>query len=190
MANNSNNNIDNLVEKLVSINRNTKVVSGGKNLSFSALIIVGDKKGKIGFGMGKALEVGDARTKASNSAKKKLIKIPLKEGRTVHHDYEGSFGACKVVIRSAPVGTGVISGGIMRNIFECLGIKDVIAKTVGSNNPYNVVLATFKALQEINSPKIVADRRGKNINEVIRRRNQLMGMAVENNELEEKKDVK
>jgi small subunit ribosomal protein S5 len=172
-------NIENLVEKLISINRNTKVVTGGKNLSFTALVIVGDKKGKVGYGTGKALEVTDAKNKANNSAKKKLVKIPLKEGRTLHHDYEGSYGACKVVIKTAPAGTGVISGGIMRDIFECLGIKDVIAKTIGSNNPYNVVLATFKALQEVNSPKSVADRRGKNINEIIKRRNQIVGSITE-----------
>jgi small subunit ribosomal protein S5 len=138
--------------------------------------------------MGKALEVSDAKAKANTSAKKRMIKIPLKEGRTLHHDYEGSFGACKVIIRSAVSGTGVISGGIMRNIFECLGVKDVIAKTIGSNNPYNVIMATFIVLQDINSPKAVADRRGKNINEVIRRRNQLMGIVIENNEEEKKND--
>lgn len=180
--------INNLIEKLVSINRNTKVVTGGKNLSFSALMIVGDKKGKAGFGMGKALEVADARSKATNVAKKKMVKIPLKEGRTVHHDYEGTFGACKVVIRSAPSGTGIISGGVMRHIFECLGIKDVVAKTVGSGNPYNVVMATFNALNNINSPKTVAERRKRNINEVIKRRNQLVTAGGSDNEDSDKKE--
>ncbi|MDD2839938.1 MAG: 30S ribosomal protein S5 [Rickettsiales bacterium] len=171
-----------LVEKLVSINKCTKVVKGGKNLSFAALVVVGDKKGKINFGVGKAREVADARTKAFTNAKKILKKVPLKESRTVHHDCEGTFGACKVIIRTAPSGTGVISGGVKRNIFECLGIKDVVAKTVGSNNPYNVIMATFNALLGINSPKVVAERRGKNINEVIKRRNFLMNVVVNNEE--------
>lgn len=171
-----------LIEKLISVNKCTKVVSGGKNLSFAALVVVGDKKGKVNFGIGKAREVADARTKAFTNAKKMLKKVPLKESRTVHHDCEGNFGACKVIIRTAPSGTGVISGGIMRNIFECLGIKDVVAKSIGSNNPYNVVMATFDALLGMNSPKAVAERRGKNINEVIKRRNFLMNIVVNNEE--------
>ena len=174
-----------LVEKLIAVNKTTKVVQGGKNLSFTVLVVVGDKKGKVNFGIGKAREVADARNKAFTNAKKMLIKIPLKEGRTVHHDIEGNYGACKVIIRTAPSGTGVISGGIMRSIFEALGIKDVVAKSVGGNNPYNVVRATFNALQIINSPKSVADRRGKNINEIIKRRNSLLNFNA-NNEDEEK----
>jgi len=170
-----------LVEKLVSINKCSKVVSGGKTLSFAALVIVGDKKGKMNFGTGKAKEVADARTKAFANAKKILKKVPLKEGRTVHHDCEGTYGACKVIIRTAPSGTGIISGGVMRSIFECLGIKDVVAKSVGSANPYNVVLATFDALLGANSPKSVADRRGKNINEIIKRRNLIMNSNNSNN---------
>ncbi|MDR2526853.1 MAG: 30S ribosomal protein S5 [Rickettsiales bacterium] len=184
-------NLENLVEKLISINRNTKVVTGGKSLSFSALVIVGDKKGRVGYGMGKALEVSDAKSKANNAAKKKLFKIPLKEGRTLHHDYESSFGACKVIIKTAVPGTGIISSQTMRSIFECLGIRDVVAKVVGSNNPYNVVRATFKALQSVNSPKVVADRRGKNVNEIIKRRNQLMGGSMnEDKENDNKEDLK
>ena len=174
-----------LVEKVISVNKCTKVVKGGKNLSFAVLVVVGDKKGRINFGIGKAREVADARAKAFTNAKKSLKKVPLKEVRTLHHDYEGDFGACKVVIRNAPSGTGVISGGIMRSIFECLGVKDVVAKTIGSNNPYNVVMATFNALLDINSPKAVAERRGLNINEVIKRRNFLMN--VNNNNEEEGK---
>jgi small subunit ribosomal protein S5 len=181
-------NIDSLVEKLISINRNTRVVTGGKNLSFSALVVVGDKKGRVGFGMGKALEVNDAKQKAGNLARKRLIKVPLKESRTVHHDYETTFGACKVIVRSAPMGTGIISGNIQRSVFEALGIKDIVCKTVGSNNPYNVVMAIFKVFKEINSPKTVADRRGKNINEIIKRRNQLMGSV--DDEKKETTDVK
>ena len=178
-------NKESLVEKLVSVNKCTKVVKGGKNLSFGVLVVVGDKKGRINFGTGKAREVADARTKAFANAKKTLKKIPLKEGRTVHHDVEGNFGACKVVIRTAPSGTGIISGGVMRSIFECLGIKDVVAKSIGSSNPYNVIMATFDALLNINSPKSVADRRGKNINEIIKRRNLIMN-SVANNEEEGK----
>ncbi len=169
-----------LVEKLISVNKCTKVVKGGKNLSFGALVVVGDKKGRINFGTGKAREVADARTKAFTNAKKMLKKVPLKEGRTVHHDVEGEYGACKVIIRTAPSGTGIISGGVMRSIFECLGVKDVVAKSVGSSNPYNVIMAAFNALLNINSPKSVADRRGKNINEIIKRRNSLMNSSVNN----------
>ena len=180
-----NSNKDNaLVEKLIIVNKCTKVVKGGKNLSFGAVVVVGDKKGRINFGVGKAREVADARNKAFASAKKSLKKVPLKEGRTVHHDIEGQYGACKVVIRTAPSGTGIISGGVMRSIFECLGIKDVVAKSIGSSNPYNVILATFNALLNINSPKAVADRRGKNINEIIKRRNSLLNSG--NNEEEGK----
>ena len=175
-------NKDSLVEKLISVNKCTKVVSGGKNLSFAALVVVGDKKGRVNFGSGKAREVADARAKAFANAKKSLIKVPLKEGRTVHHDVEGNFGACKVIIRTAPSGTGIISGGVMRDIFECLGIKDVVAKSIGSPNPYNVVMATFNALSNINSPKSVAERRGKNINEIIKRRNSLMNSGTNNEE--------
>jgi small subunit ribosomal protein S5 len=167
---------DSLIEKIVSVNKNSKVVTGGKTLSFSVLVVVGDKKGKVNFGKGKAKEVADARTKAFAVAKRILKKVPLKEGRTIHHDCEGEYGACKVVIRSAPSGTGIIAGGIMRNIFECLGIKDIVSKTIGSNNPYNVVLATFDAFSNMNSPKLVADRRGKNINEIIKRRNSILNI--------------
>lgn len=175
-------NRESLVEKLISINKCTKVVKGGKNLSFGALVVVGDKKGKVNFGTGKAREVADARNKAFTNAKRSLKRIPLKEGRTVHHDIEGNFGACKVVVRTAPLGTGVISGGVMRSIFECLGVKDVVAKSIGSSNPYNVIMATFNALLNINSPKSVADRRGKNINEIIKRRNSLLNSVVNNEE--------
>lgn len=179
---NRDNRDNSLVEKLVDINKCTKVVKGGKTLSFAALVVVGDKKGRVNFGSGKAKEVADARTKAFTNAKKNLKKVPLKEGRTVHHDCEGTYGACKVIIRTAPSGTGVISGGIMRSIFECLGIKDIVAKSVGSANPYNVILATFDALLGMNSPKSVADRRGKNINEIIKRRNLIMNSVATNEE--------
>ena len=179
----NNNNNDNLIEVVVSTNKCTKVVKGGKNLSFAVLSIVGDKKGRVSYGIGKAREVADARTKAFTNAKKKLIKIPLKESRTVHYDIETTFSACKVIIRSAPSGTGIIAGNIQRNIFECLGIKDVVAKSVGTTNPYNVVFATFKALTSIDSPKNIADRRGKNIGDIIKRRNKL----ISSNNIEEGK---
>lgn len=171
-----------LVEKLISVNRCTKVVKGGKNMSFGALVIVGDKKGKVNFGIGKAKEVADSRTKAFVNAKKVLKKVSLKESRTIHYDVEGNYGACKVVIRTAPSGTGIIAGGVMRSIFECVGIKDVVAKSIGSNNPYNVILATFDALLNANSPKTVAERRGKNVNEIIKRRNTLLNVVVTNEE--------
>ena len=171
-----------LVEKLIMVNKVSKTVSGGKNMSFAALVVVGDKKGKVNFGTGKAREVADARTKAFASAKRLLKKVPLKEGRTLHHDVEGGYGACKVIIRTAPSGTGIIAGGVMRSVFECLGIKDIVAKSIGSPNPYNVILATFDALLGVNSPKSVADRRNKNVNEIIKRRNLLLNSLVTNEE--------
>lgn len=171
-----------LVEKVITTGRTSKTVTGGKNISFRVLVVVGDKKGRVGFGCGKAREVADARTKAFTAAKRVLKKVPLKEGRTLHHDVEGGYGACKAVIRTAPSGTGIIAGGVMRSVFECLGIKDVVAKSIGSPNPYNVILATFDALLGVNSPKSVADRRGKNVNEIIKRRNLLLNSVVTNEE--------
>jgi small subunit ribosomal protein S5 len=160
-----------LVEQLVFVNKSSKTITGGKSLSFGALVIVGDKKGKVGFGTGKAKEVGDARAKAFEAAKKTMIKIPLKEGRTIHHDCEGKFGAGKVYIRYAKPGTGVIAGGPMRAIFECLGVHDIVTKSLGTQNPYNMVLATFDALKKLNSPKSIAEKRGKHISDVIKKRN-------------------
>ena len=145
-----------LVEKLVFVNRVAKTVKGGRTMSFAALVVVGDQKGRIGFGSGKAAEVPEAIVKATNEAKKNMIRIPLREGRTLHHDISGRFGAGKVVLRTAPAGTGVIAGGPMRAVFEVLGVQDVVAKSLGSNNPYNMIKATFAALQAINSPRMVA----------------------------------
>ena len=161
---------DDILEKLVHINRITKVVKGGRRFSFAALVVVGDQKGHVGFGHGKAREVPEAIKKATDSAKASLVKVPLKEGRTLHHDIEGRHGAGKVILRTAPPGTGIIAGGPMRAVFEVLGIQDVVAKSIGSSNPYNMVRATVKALSKINSPRQVAARRGKKVNQVISQR--------------------
>ena len=152
-----------LIEKLVHINRVSKTVKGGKRFGFAALVVVGDGKGRAGFGHGKAREVPEAISKATAAAKKKMIRVPLKEGRTLHHDGNGHFGAGRVTLRSAPQGTGIIAGGPMRAIFESLGVADVVTKSVGTSNPYNMIRATFEALGEQTSPKSVAQRRGKKI---------------------------
>ena len=158
-----------LIEKLVHINRVSKTVKGGKRFGFAALVVVGDGKGRVGFGHGKAREVPEAITKATASAKKKMVRVPLKDGRTLHHDGKGRFGAGKVNLRSAPAGTGIIAGGPMRAVFESLGVHDVVTKSVGSSNPYNMIRATFDALTEQTSPKSVAQRRGKKIADLLGR---------------------
>lgn len=165
-----NNNVE-LIERLVMVNRVSKTVKGGKNMSFSALVVVGDKNGKVGYGKGNAIEVNDAKTKAFEAAKKAMVKLSLKEGRTIHHDTHGRFCAAKVYLRSAPAGTGVIAGGPMRAIFECAGIHDVVSKSVGTSNPYNMVAATFAALESLISPRLVAERRSKEISEIVKKRN-------------------
>ena len=157
-------------EKLVAINRITKVVKGGRRFGFAALVVVGNQKGSIGIGQGKSKQVPDAIKKATEVAKRNLIKIPLKEGRTLHHDIEGRHGAGKVILRSAPPGTGIIAGGPMRAVFEVLGVQDVVAKSIGSSNPYNMVRATVMALGKVNSPRQVAARRGKKVSDVINQR--------------------
>ena len=154
---------DGIIEKLVHINRVSKTVKGGKRFGFAALVVVGDGQGRVGFGHGKAREVPEAITKATASARKKMIRVPLKEGRTLHHDGNGRFGAGKVTLRTAPPGTGIIAGGPMRAVFESLGVADVVTKSVGTSNPYNMIRATFDALQEQTSPKSVAQRRGKKV---------------------------
>jgi small subunit ribosomal protein S5 len=156
-----------LIEKLVHINRVSKTVKGGKRFGFAALVVVGDGKGRVGFGHGKAREVPEAISKATAAAKKKMIRVPLREGRTLHHDGNGHFGAGKVTLRSAPQGTGIIAGGPMRAIFESLGVADVVTKSVGTSNPYNMIRATFEALGEQTSPKSVAQRRGKKIADLL-----------------------
>jgi len=168
-----------LVEKLISINRVSKTVKGGKNMSFAALVVVGDKNGRVGFGKGNATEVSDAKNKAFEAAKKAMTKISLKEGRTIHHDIFARFCSAKVYLRAAPAGTGVIAGGPMRAIFECAGIHDIVAKSVGTSNPYNMVGATFAALKGLVSPKIVAERRSKEISEIVKRRNLALNHEVE-----------
>jgi small subunit ribosomal protein S5 len=159
-----------LIDKLVSINRVAKTVKGGRRFGFAALVVVGDGKGRVGYGTGKAKEVSDAMRKATDDAKKSMIRIPLREGRTIHHDLYGRFGAGKVIIRTAPVGTGIIAGGPMRAVFEALGVQDVVAKSVGTSNPHNMLKATFAALQDMRSPRAVAARRGKKVGEIVERR--------------------
>jgi len=157
------------VEKLVHINRVSKTVKGGKRFGFAALVVVGDGKGRAGFGHGKAREVPEAISKATAAAKKAMVRVALKEGRTLHHDGKGHFGAGKVTLRSAPAGTGIIAGGPMRAVFESLGVADVVTKSVGTSNPYNMIRATFAALTEQTSPKSVAQRRGKKVADLLRR---------------------
>ncbi|MFN4114761.1 MAG: 30S ribosomal protein S5 [Sphingomonadaceae bacterium] len=160
---------DGIIEKLVHINRVSKTVKGGKRFGFAALVVVGDGSGRVGFGHGKAREVPEAITKATAAARKKMIRVPLKEGRTLHHDGNGRFGAGKVTLRSAPPGTGIIAGGPMRAVFESLGVADVVTKSVGTSNPYNMIRATFDALTNQTSPKSVAQRRGKKIADLLGR---------------------
>jgi small subunit ribosomal protein S5 len=158
-----------LIEKLVHINRVSKTVKGGKRFGFAALVIVGDGKGRAGFGHGKAREVPEAISKATAAAKKAMIRVPLRDGRTLHHDGLGHFGAGRVAIRTAPAGTGIIAGGPMRAIFESLGVADVVTKSVGTSNPYNMIRATFEALKEQTSPRSVAQRRGKKVSDLLGR---------------------
>jgi small subunit ribosomal protein S5 len=158
-----------LIEKLVHINRVSKTVKGGKRFGFAALVVVGDGKGRAGFGHGKAREVPEAISKATASAKKAMIRVPLRDGRTLHHDGLGHFGAGRVTVRSAPAGTGIIAGGPMRAVFESLGVADVVTKSVGTSNPYNMIRATFEALKEQSSPRSVSQRRGKKVAELLGR---------------------
>jgi small subunit ribosomal protein S5 len=159
-----------IVDRLVHINRVAKVVKGGRRFSFAALVVVGDQKGRVGFGHGKAREVPEAIRKATEGAKRGLIRVPLREGRTLHHDVNGRHGAGKVVLRAAPAGTGIIAGGPMRAVFESLGMHDVVAKSIGTSNPYNMVRATFDALKREQSPRTVAARRGKKVSDIMGRR--------------------
>ena len=158
-----------LIEKLVHINRVSKTVKGGKRFGFAALVVVGDGKGRAGFGHGKAREVPEAISKATAAAKKAMVRVPLRDGRTLHHDGKGHFGAGKVTVRSAPSGTGIIAGGPMRAVFESLGVADVVTKSVGTSNPYNMIRATFEALKDQTSPRQVAQRRGKKVSDLLGR---------------------
>lgn len=159
-----------LIEKLVHINRVAKVVKGGRRFGFAALVVVGDQRGRVGFGNGKAREVPEAIRKATEAAKKNMIRVPLREGRTLHHDIKGRHGAGRVLLRTAQAGTGIIAGGPMRAVFEALGVQDVVTKSQGSSNPYNMVRATFDALANQNSPRQIAAKRGKKVADIVARR--------------------
>jgi len=156
-------------DRLVAINRVSKTVKGGKRFGFAALVVVGDQKGRVGFGKGKAKEVPEAIRKATEQAKRQMFRVPLREGRTLHHDVQGHHGAGKVVMRTAPQGTGIIAGGPMRAVFEMLGVQDVVAKSNGSQNPYNMIRATLDGLRNQTSPRQVAQRRGKKVADILRR---------------------
>ncbi len=158
-----------LVEKLVGINRVAKVVKGGRRFGFAALVVVGDGRGRVGYGSGKAREVPEAIRKATEQAKRTMIRVPLREGRTLHHDIFGRFGAGRVQLRMAPAGTGIIAGGPMRAVFESLGVQDVVAKSIGTSNPHNMIKATFEALKGITSPRQVAAKRGRKVAEIFGR---------------------
>lgn len=166
---------DEFVDKLVHINRVAKVVKGGRRFAFAALVVVGDSKGRVGFGTGKAREVPEAIRKATEQAKRQMIRVPLREGRTLHHDVKGHFGAGRVLLRSAPAGTGIIAGGPMRAIFETMGVQDVVAKCIGTANPYNMIKATFDALINLESPRMVAAKRNKKVGEIVSRREAATG---------------
>jgi len=166
-----------IVEKLVHINRVAATVKGGRRFSFAALMVVGDQKGRVGFGHGKAREVPESIRKATEEAKKTMIRVPLREARTLHHDGHGRWGAGKIMMRAAPAGTGVIAGGPMRAILETLGVQDVVAKSVGSSNPYNMIRATFEALKVQASPRQVAAKRGKKVSDIVERRVDLAAAA-------------
>jgi len=170
---------DELKDKLVTINRVAKVVKGGRRFSFAALVVVGDEKGRVGWGAGKAREVPEAIRKAPERAKRTMIRVPMREGRTLHHDVVGEFGAGRVVLRAAPAGTGIIAGGPMRAVFETLGMGDVVAKCLGSANPHNMVKATFAALQRCTSPRAVASRRGKKVADILGQRKEGAAEAQE-----------
>src|SRR3954469_914322 len=171
---------DELKDKLVTINRVAKVVKGGRRFSFAALVVVGDQKGRVGWGAGKAREVPEAIRKATEQAKRTMIRVPMREGRTLHHDVLGEFGAGRVILRAAPAGTGIIAGGPMRAVFETLGMGDVVAKCTGTTNPHNMIKATFEALGRCVSPRAVAVRRGKKVSDLLGpRRDQAVAVPVE-----------
>ena len=165
--------------RLVAINRVSKTVKGGKRFGFAALVVVGDQKGRVGYGKGKAREVPEAIRKATEQAKRQMIRVPLREGRTLHHDMNGRHGAGKVVMRAAPAGTGIIAGGPMRAVFEMLGVHDVVSKSLGSQNPYNMIRATIDGLQGQISPRMVAQRRGKKVSDILPRNDAAPAEAAE-----------
>ena len=167
-----------ITERLVAVNRVAKVVKGGRRFGFAALVVVGDGKGRVGHGHAKAREVPDAIRKATEQAKRGMIRVPLRDGRTIHHDVKGHYGAGHVFLRSAPQGTGIIAGGPLRAIFESLGIQDVVAKSVGTSNPYNMVHATFEALKLMQSPRSVASRRSKKVSDIVSNRDEIKGAVA------------
>ncbi len=164
-----------MLEKLVGINRVAKVVKGGRRFGFAALVVVGDGKGRAGFGTGKAREVPEAIRKATEGAKRSMVRVPLRDGRTLHHDIKGSYGAGRVLLRAASAGTGIIAGGPMRAVFEVLGIQDIVAKSIGSSNPHNMIKATFSALNHVQAPRSVAQKRGKRVADVLGKRTDKSG---------------
>ncbi|MDD9718842.1 30S ribosomal protein S5 [Dinoroseobacter sp. PD6] len=166
-------------DRLVAINRVSKTVKGGKRFGFAALVVVGDQRGRVGFGKGKAKEVPEAIRKATEQAKRQMIRVPLREGRTLHHDIEGRHGAGKVMMRTAPQGTGIIAGGPMRAVFEMLGVQDVVAKSIGSQNPYNMIRATLDGLRKETSPRMVAQRRGKKVSDILKKDGEPADAAAE-----------
>ena len=167
------------VDKLVALNRVAKVVKGGKRFGFAALVVVGDQSGQVGYGHGKAREVPEAIRKATEAARRALVRVPMRDKRTLHHDSTGQHGAGKVILRAAPPGTGIIAGGPMRAVFEMLGVRDVVAKSLGSSNPYNMVRATIDALKAQENPRGVAARRGKKVSEIVSRRRDTAGDTTE-----------
>ena len=183
-----NNENSDLTDKLVSINRVAKVVKGGRRFGFAALVVVGDSKGRVGFGTGKAREVPEAIKKATDQAKNKLVRVPLKEGRTIHHDIKGQHGASKVILRTAPPGTGIIAGGPMRAVFETLGVQDVVSKSIGSSSPYNMVRATFNGLKNIQSPRNIAARRGLRVSNIFGKKKEQVNKPVKNLDKNPEKD--
>ena len=170
--------MDENVDKLVYVNRVAKTVKGGRRMAFAALVVVGDQRGRVGFASGKAREVPEAIRKATEKAKREMIRIPLREGRTLHHDVRGRYGAGEVVLRTAPAGTGIIAGGPMRAVFETMGIQDIVAKSIGSQNPHNMIKATFAALKTVNSPRMIAAKRGKKVGDVVAARDGANAAAV------------
>ena len=170
---------DEIVDKLVYVNRVAKTVKGGRRMAFAALVVVGDQRGRVGFASGKAREVPEAIKKATEKAKREMIRIPLREGRTLHHDVRGRYGAGEVVLRTAPAGTGIIAGGPMRAVFETMGIQDIVAKSIGSQNPHNMIKATFAALKTVNSPRMIAAKRGKKVSDVVAARDGANAVAKE-----------
>lgn len=185
-ASESNNEEGGLIEKLVAVNRVSKTVKGGKRFGFAAFVVVGDGKGRVGYGAGKAKEVPEAMRKATEAAKKGLTRIPLREGRTIHHDIKGRFGSGSVVLRAAPAGTGIIAGGPMRAIFEALGVHDIVAKSTGTSNPHNMVKATVDALLSLRAPRFIAAKRDKKINDIINRRDAAEGKTKNKDKADDK----